>query len=256
MIAAAYNVCARPEQRVRKVGRYSGYKRSVFTVNNAEINFIILPYLPKVSLQMLNPLRAYDVADNKYVHKTSLFFINYIQQKGRCRSMPFFLAAFSALCLFCVIDNSVFANYADLDLSGIIKLVLDFLRDIARKNLHLVVINDFGLDHYANLASRLDCKGFLNSVKSTCNLFKLLKTLNVIFNVLSARSGTRCADSVSRLNNKRKSRFGLNVVMMRLECVNNVFILTVLRRDFNIFPGWRRSRRPPASASERYLLHS
>ena len=60
------------------------------------------------------------------------------------------------LLLFCVFDGFGLADDVDLDLTGIGKLLLDLLCDIARQEHHLILGNILGLDHNADLASGLD----------------------------------------------------------------------------------------------------
>ena len=52
----------------------------------------------------------------------------------------------------------------DLDLSGIFKLVLYLLNNIASHYDHLIIRDNVGLDHNTYLTACLDCEGLFNTV--------------------------------------------------------------------------------------------
>ena len=76
-----------------------------------------------------------------------------------------------------------------LDLTGILKLGLYALDDVARNEAHLIVGDDFGLDHDPDLASRLDGERLFHSVEFHGDLFELREPLDVVLKVLAARAG-------------------------------------------------------------------
>ena len=130
--------------------------------------------------------------------------------------------------LFCVVNVAGLSDDRYLDLSGIVKLTLDLGCDVARKKLHIVVGNNLGLNHDSYLTACLNSEGLLYSLEVACNLLELLKSLDVVLNVLTASTGSCGADSICRLDNEVESRNSLNVVMVSLYRVNYVLILAVL----------------------------
>ena len=110
----------------------------------------------------------------------------------------------------------------DLDLSGILDVFLDLLRHIARDDLHSNVVNLFGLDHYAELAACLNCISLFDTVEFLCDLLELFKTLGVVLEILAACAGTCGGDSVRCLNENCNDSLGLDVVVVRLDGVNDL----------------------------------
>ena len=135
--------------------------------------------------------------------------------------------------LLCVIYGTALSYHADLDLAGIIELVLDLLCDISCEDLHLIIADDLGLNHDSYLTARLDSEGLFNTLKVTRYLLELLKTLDVIFNVLTASAGSCRADSIGSLNYEIKNGYGLNVVVVSLDRVNDLLVLAVLVCNIN-----------------------
>ena len=79
--------------------------------------------------------------------------------------------------LFRVIHRARLADQVQLDLSGVLDLFLDLLCHLSCDQLHSLVVNDLGLDHYADLTSRLNCKRLVNALEATSDLLKLLGRL-------------------------------------------------------------------------------
>ena len=125
-----------------------------------------------------------------------------------------------AILSFSVIYVTGFSDYRYLNLSGIIKRILDLLGNVTCEDLHLVVGDNLGLNHDSNLTAGLDCEGLFNTLEVTCNLLKLLKSLDVVFNILTSRTGSCSADSICSLDNEVKCALGLYVVVVSLNCVD------------------------------------
>ena len=51
----------------------------------------------------------------------------------------------------------------DLDLTGILQLVLDALGELARQNDHLILVDLLGLDHHADLTAGLNGVALLDA---------------------------------------------------------------------------------------------
>ena len=92
--------------------------------------------------------------------------------------------------LFCVFDSSRLSEKIDLDLAGIFQLALDLLCDLSGEENHFVFGNLIGLDHDSDLAAGLDSVGAFNTVEGVGELFELFKTLDVVFDVFAACTGT------------------------------------------------------------------
>ena len=82
--------------------------------------------------------------------------------------------------LLCVIDCTRFAYHVDLDLAGIIQLVLDLLGDFAGEKHHLVVRNLLRIDDNANLAACLNGKRTGNTGRLVGDALELLQTLDIV----------------------------------------------------------------------------
>ena len=101
--------------------------------------------------------------------------------------------------LFGVFNRAGLTHDVDLDLPGIIQLILDLLDDLAGDNHHSVVIDHIGLEHNPHLASGLNGEALFNAVEGGGNLLKLLKTLDVVLNVFAPGAGTGRRNRVGRL---------------------------------------------------------
>ena len=125
------------------------------------------------------------------------------------------------------------AEEVDLDLTGVLKLLLDLSGDVPGEQDHLVLGYLLGLDHYAYLAPGLDSVARLNALEGACELLKLFKTLDVAFNVLAARAGTRGGDGVRRLDEAGDDGVGLHVAVVRLDGVHHRGTLFITARQLH-----------------------
>ena len=80
------------------------------------------------------------------------------------------LPVFRVFKLLGVLDGLGLTQQVDLDLAGVLQLVLDLLGDIAGQQDHLILADDLGLDHDADLAAGLDGEGLLNAVEGRGDL--------------------------------------------------------------------------------------
>ena len=76
-----------------------------------------------------------------------------------------------------------------LNLTGIIEVALDFFHNIACNNGHLVIRDDIRLEHDTDFTARLNRKTLIHAVKRVGDLLKLLKALDVIFEVFTPCAG-------------------------------------------------------------------
>ena len=70
---------------------------------------------------------------------------------------------------FCEICHAALPDHIDLDLSRIFELRLDLLRNIPCEQDHIGVVHLFRNDHDTDLASGLDGKGLLHTIKGGGN---------------------------------------------------------------------------------------
>ena len=66
--------------------------------------------------------------------------------------------------LFRVVDRSALSDDMYFDLTGIFEFAFDLFHDVVSHEDHGIVIYHLGLDHYADLASRLNSVRFLDAV--------------------------------------------------------------------------------------------
>ena len=95
-----------------------------------------------------------------------------------------------------VFDGLRLAQEMNLDLTGVGQLSLDLLGDVAGQQDHLVLTDLLGLDHDADLAARLNGVAAGDAGEALGDFLKLLKTLDVVLDVLAACAG-RAAEMVS-----------------------------------------------------------
>src|SRR5260370_25775649 len=92
-------------------------------------------------------------------------------------------------------DGASLARYDHLDLPGIVKALLDFVRDVVGKAARPVLVDLFRFDDNAHFATGLDRERFLHAGKRVRDIFKRLQAFDVKINRLtaSARSlGSNC----------------------------------------------------------------
>ena len=135
--------------------------------------------------------------------------------------------------LFCVVDSAAFAYDIDLYLTGIFEFRLDSRNDLACNNDHLIIVYVFGLDHYADLASRLYSVRFFNAGEAVRYLFKFLKSLDIVIEIFSASSGARRGYSVCRRNEHRRNSFRFNISVVSFYRMNDFFVFLEFTRYFN-----------------------
>ena len=116
----------------------------------------------------------------------------------------------------------------DFDLSGIFKLVLDFLYDVVGNEHHLVVVHHIRLDHDSDFTSRLNCVGFFNAVEFVRYLFKLRQSLDVVLEVFASCTGSCGGNRVGSLNDERGYCLSFNVSVVSFNRVDDFLRLLVL----------------------------
>ena len=79
---------------------------------------------------------------------------------------------FYSLWLFRVLGGAAFADHADLDLAGVIQLVLDLFGNLAGQQDDLIITNLIRLDQDANLAACLHGVRAFNALKAIAQGFQ------------------------------------------------------------------------------------
>ena len=130
--------------------------------------------------------------------------------------------------LFCVVDGAGLANHVDLDLAGVIQLVLDLLCDVACQKNHCVVGYLVRVDDDADLAAGLNGKGARNARRFVRDALQLFQTLDVVLDVLAACARTGGGNRVGCLNQAGYNGLGLDVAVVRLDGVDDRRGLLVL----------------------------
>src|SRR2546425_12937284 len=97
-----------------------------------------------------------------------------------------------------VLHRPRLADHHDLDLAGILKLLLHLARDVGGELKRPRVVHVLGLDQDPDLATRLDGEGLLHAGEAVRDLLQGFKPLDVVLDALPARSGTRARDRVGR----------------------------------------------------------
>ncbi len=80
----------------------------------------------------------------------------------------------------------------------------------------MVIVDELGLDDDSNFASCLDCEAVVNALKGVRDFLELLKTLDVVLEVLASCAGSCGGNGVRCLNEPGDSRSRLNVVVVSL----------------------------------------
>ena len=110
--------------------------------------------------------------------------------------------------LFCVLHSAALADHIDLDLAGVIQRVLDLLGNGAGQQDDLIVADDVGLDHDADLTACLHGKGLLDALKAGRDLLQVLQALDIALHVLTA--GTRAGSADGVADKKENGEFDLH----------------------------------------------
>ena len=137
------------------------------------------------------------------------------------------------LILLRVLGCSALADDADLDLAGVIQLVLDLLGDITCQQNDLVVADLVGLDKDADLAACLHGVGALDALKAVAEGLQCFQTLDVALHVLAAGTGTGSGNRVGGHDDERQRRLGLHVAVVGLDGVDDLRVLAVFLADVN-----------------------
>ena len=137
------------------------------------------------------------------------------------------MSSFVSFMLFRNVYSTALANHHDAHLTGIFHLFLDLMSNVVSENRGLSVRDLVGLNHDMNLAAGLHSIGTLNTLMSIGDLFKLLKTLDVVFSRLTTSARTRRRNGIGGLNQHRENRVRLNVGMVSLDGVNDGGLFTI-----------------------------
>ena len=135
--------------------------------------------------------------------------------------------------LFCVVDSAAFADQADLDLTGIFQFRLDLLDNILCDKHHAFVGNLLRLDHNADFAACLDGEGLVDTREAACDLFKLLQTLDVVFQIFASCTGSCGGQIVCSVNNECGQRLRFYITVVRFNSMDDFLVFLVLAGDID-----------------------
>src|SRR5712692_11995399 len=130
-------------------------------------------------------------------------------------------ACFRTGALFGVLHSASLPDHRYLDLTRVLQRVLDLLRDVAGEARGLEVIELVGLDHDADLATRLDSEGFLDAGEAVRDALELLQTLDVVRDDLASSTGARGADRVGGRDERADHRYRLDVAVVPDDTVDD-----------------------------------
>src|SRR5579859_2342565 len=119
------------------------------------------------------------------------------------------------------------------DLSGILELGFDLLRDLLRQLRHLAVVNLVGHHDHAHLAPGLDREALLDAGEPGRDFLEPRQALDVALERLAPRARPRARGRVGRLHDDRDGALVRHVVMVRGDAVDDDRVLAVLGRHLD-----------------------
>src|SRR5690606_29550612 len=125
------------------------------------------------------------------------------------------------------IDRPRLAYDDDLDLPGVLELVLQPTGDPVAQFSHRLVVDLFGVDHDPDLPARLDREAPLDAREALRNLLQLLQALHVRLEQFAASAGPRPADRIGRRDQERLRIAMRFLVVVSLDRVQHLVRLVV-----------------------------
>ena len=120
-----------------------------------------------------------------------------------------------------------------LDLSRVLHLFFDLLGQITGQDDHLILGNDLGLHQHTDLTAGLNGICLINAVEGGGDGLQLLQTLDVVLQILTARTGACGGDGIGCLHQTGNDSAGLHIVVVCLDGVDDVLALLVLPGEFH-----------------------
>src|SRR2546426_3442715 len=124
-----------------------------------------------------------------------------------------------------VLGRADLADHRDLDLAGVLELLLHLFRDVPRDHLCGEVVDRLGLDQDADLTSRLHRVDLLDPGERVADLFEPLQTLDVGLERLATSARPAATYAVGDLRQHRVDRPLLHLAVMRLDAMDDLGIL-------------------------------
>ena len=121
----------------------------------------------------------------------------------------------------------------DLDLAGVLQLVLNALGQLPGQDHHLVLAHLLGLDHHADLPARLNGVGLLHAGIGTGDFLQLLQTLDIVLQILPPGTGPGSGDGIGRLHQTGHQRLALHIPVVCLNGVEDILLLLVLPAELH-----------------------
>src|SRR5919198_5256659 len=122
-----------------------------------------------------------------------------------------------------VLDRARLPHHGDLDLSGVLELLLDLLGDVARHDLRGQVVHVLRLDHHPDLAAGLHRVDLLHARVARADLLQALEPLDVGLQALAPRPRPAARDPVGDLRDHRLDRSLLDLAVVRLDAVDDLW---------------------------------
>src|SRR5262245_98268 len=130
-----------------------------------------------------------------------------------------------------VFDGPCLTDDGDLDLSWILELVLDPLRDVLREPDGLFVAHPIALDDDADLAAGLERERLRHALERIGDAFELFEALHVRLEDVAARAGARRRNGVGRLHDHRLERRPVDVHVVRGDRLQHGLALAVAPQE-------------------------
>src|SRR5919107_3936132 len=99
-----------------------------------------------------------------------------------------------------VVDGARLADHRDLDLAGVLELLLDLARNVARQRDRAVVVDAVRRDDHADLAPGLHRVDLVDAGVAGGDVLEVAQALDVLLERLAARAGARAAERVGGLD--------------------------------------------------------
>src|SRR5215217_2576989 len=107
---------------------------------------------------------------------------------------------FADIALTSVVGGPRLPDDRDLDLAGVLELLLDLAGDLVGEQDGAVVVERAGLHHHADLAAGLHGVDLVDAVVARGDVLEVAQALDVLLERLAARAGPAPGERVGRLH--------------------------------------------------------
>src|SRR3954452_7572333 len=126
-----------------------------------------------------------------------------------------------------VVGRPRLPDHRDLDLAGVLELLLDLAGDLVAEQHGAVVVERAGHDHHADLAAGLHRVDLVDAVVAGGDLLEVAQALDVLLERLTAGARARAGERVGGLDDHGLDRLWLDLVVVGLHRVRDGLGLAV-----------------------------